>query len=122
MLVEKEKLKQRIVEYISDQFWINNKKPTFTDIYTQFQRYASKGSISNYLEELIKEKKIEKEYNGNNVFYGRPKLRLSTKTFIFFVIITPVITILSYMIFKSFEPLSFGLGAIFVSFIWRLFG
>lgn len=122
MLVEKDKLKRKMVEYISDQFWVNNKKPTFTEIYEQFQHYISKGSFSNYLGELVKEKQVVKENSGNNVFYGIPRMLLSTKVLLFFGITTPILSIFSSMVFKSLEPLYFGLGAIFVSFLWRLFG
>lgn len=122
MLVEKDRLKQKMVEYVSNQFWVNGKNPTFTEIYEQFQHYASKGSVSNYLDELVKEKKVVKENKGNNVFYGRPCIRLSTKVLIFFVIITTLLSVFSLVTFKSLEILSFGLGGIFVSFIWRLFG
>ena len=122
MLVEKDKLKQKMVEYVSNQFWVNGKNPTFTEIYSQYQHYASKGSISNYLDELVNEKKLVRENKGNNVFYGVPRMRLSTKVLVFFAIITPLLSIFSLMTFKNLEPLSFGLGCIFVSFIWRLFG
>lgn len=122
MLVEKDKLKQKMVEYISNQFWVNGRNPTFTEIYEQYQHYASKGSVSNYLDELVKEKKVVKENKGNNVFYGRPCIHLSTKVLIFFVIATPVLSIFSLITFNNLEPLSFGFGGIFVSILWRLFG
>ena len=122
MLVEKNKLKQKIVEYISNQFWVNGKNPTFTEIYEQYQHYASKGSVSNYLDELVKEKQVVKENKGNNVFYSRPRISLSTKVLIFFILITPILHVFSLMTFKNFIPLSFGFGSIFVSILWRLFG
>ena len=122
MLVEKDKLKQKMVEYVSNQFWVNGKNPTFTEIYEQYQHYASKGSVSNYLDELVKEKQVVKENKGNNVFYSRPRIFLSTKVLIFFVLATPILHILSLMTFRSLVPLSFGFGSIFVSILWRLFG
>ena len=122
MLVKKDRLKQKMVEYISNQFWLNGKNPTFTDIYSQYQHYASKGSISNYLGELVKEKRIIKDNKGNNVFYSIPRMLFSTKVLIFFSIITPILFVFSLATFKNFIPSSFGLGCIFVSFIWRFLG
>ena len=122
MLVEKDKLKQKMVDYISNQFWVKDRNPTFTEIYDQFQHYASKGSISSYLDELVVERLVVKENRGNNVFYGRPQMHLSTKVLIFFTIATPIVSIFSLMTFKNLEPLSFGFGGIFVSILWRLFG
>jgi len=122
MLVEKDKLKQKMVEYISNQFWVNDRNPTFTEIYGQFQHYASKGSISTYLDELVSEKLIMKENRGNNVFYGRPRMHIATKFIIVISLLMSFSTIFSFIVFHGFEPLIFGFGCVFTAFIWRVFG
>jgi len=122
MLVEKDKLKQKMVEYISNQFWVNDRNPTFTEIYDQFQHYASKGSISSYLDELVVERLVVKENRGNNVFYGRPRMHIATRFIIAIVLLTSLLTIFSYIFFHGFEPLIFCLGCIFTAFIWRVLG
>jgi hypothetical protein len=80
------------------------------------------GSTNNYLEELIDEKKIVKTRNGKQVFYGPPKMKLSSKIMIFFVILTFVSIFFSYNISNSFEILFFNMGAIFTCFLWRFLG
>jgi len=122
MLVEKEKIKQKIIEYISNQFWIKNTNPTFTDVYDEFKNFLSKGSTSNYLEELIQEKKIVKINQGNNVFYSPPKIHPATKYIIvLFLALTPT-SIYAYVFHESYAPIFFGFGAFFTAFLWRVFG
>lgn len=122
MLVEKDKLKAKMVEYISNQFWVNDRNPTFTEIYDQFQHYASKGSISSYLDELVKEKLITKENQGKNVFYGRPRMHIATRVIMGLILLVSLSTVFSFIVFHSFEPLIFGFGCIFTACFWRVFG
>lgn len=122
MLVDKERIKKRMVEYISDEYWIKDKKPTFTDIYNRFKIHISRGSTNNYIEELIKEKKIVKEKNGGNVYYARPSMQLSTKLIISCGLFTIVLIALI-----QFNPIFiniffFNAGVFFASFLWRVFG
>jgi len=122
MLIDKEKAKQRMVEFISNQYWLKDEKPSFSDVYNQYKNYLSMGSVNNYLEELIQEKKIQKERNGNTVRYGPPKLHLSTKFIIFTGFFTAFSTSITLFLFGDITPFYIGLGAFSTSLFWRFFG
>jgi hypothetical protein len=119
MLLEKDKLKQKMVEYISDQFWLHNKNPTFIEIYEQFKTFLSRGSVSNYLEELVSEKVVVKINKGSNVFYSKPCMHVASKVFIGFIFITIFILLFDMFTFKSFHSLFFCFGCLFTCVLWR---
>jgi len=68
MLIDKERVKQKIIEFISNQYWLSDKQPTFSDIQNEFKHLISMGSTNNYLEELIDEKRLLKLVMVNKFF------------------------------------------------------
>lgn len=81
MLLEKEKVKKKIVEFIIDSYWIKS-ITQFKDVEEKFSAppfALSKGSVANYLDELVSEHKIMKWREGSNVFYGPPKMPMPAK-------------------------------------------
>jgi hypothetical protein len=81
MLLEKEKIKKRMVEFIIDSYWMKS-ITQFKDVEEKFSAppfALSKGSVANYLDELVSEHKIMKWREGSNVFYGPPKMPMPAK-------------------------------------------
>lgn len=81
MLLDKERVKKKIVEFIIDSYWIKS-IAQFKDVEAKFSASPftlSKGSVANYLDELVSEHRIMKWREGSNVFYGPLKMSMPAK-------------------------------------------
>ena len=102
----RERIKITIIKFI-DGRWIRNKDTFQSDILAIFQKppyNLSSGTTRNYLDELIKERKISTGKRGLNRFYGPPKLPMSLK-FAGFLIIIVVVTTMFIDIFLNSEAI-----------------
>jgi len=126
LIVDKEKVKPKMAEFIINQYWMEDKPSQFKDIKEKFKAAPfclSDGSIANYLDELIAEKKIRKWRNENRVCYGPLKLHPAVKfctVVTVFCIVAGVPALVLYDIIVI-PLLFFGLGALFTCFFWRFF-
>ena len=80
----RERIKQKMIEYIEDRF-LQGKTTTLKDIKDVFMKppyNISEGSVSNYLDELIKKRKISTWKNGKTRYYGPPKIPAPIKYFL----------------------------------------
>lgn len=119
ILIDKEKSKERMREFIIDCYWTEDKPAQFKDIKEKF-RHLSDGTISNYLDEIIDEKKIRKYRNENKTYYGPPKIHPAIKFCIIITIICIVISIpLSILHHVIMPVVFFNAGVIFTSIFWR---
>lgn len=107
-----------MTEFVINSYWMNNKPPQFKDIKQKFY-YLSDGTIANYLDELISEKKIRKWRNENRTCYGPPKMHLAVKFCIIVTIICVPLVFLSFLWQPLFYLLFFDIGVIFTCFFWR---
>lgn len=86
----------------------------------------SEGSVSNYLEELVDEKKIRKVRDENSVYYCPPAMSPPVKIVIFIsifcaCIILPLFYIYNYLALPVISPLlGFYIGVILICFIWSV--
>lgn len=122
-LIGKDKVKRRMVEYIVDSYWIKDKSPQYKDIRDGFSSppfSLSEGSISNYLEELVEEKKIRKWREGNNVFYAPPKMPPPLKFTIIIAVFCFSLVVLLYIFFNyvALPIISFYIGVLLTCFVW----
>lgn len=81
MLLEKEKVKKKMCEFIIDSYWIKS-IAQFKDVEGKFSAppiSLSRGSVANYLDELVSEHKIMKWREGSSVFYGPLKMLMPAK-------------------------------------------
>lgn len=126
MIIDKERVKPKMAEFIINQYWMRDKPAQFKDIKEKFQTAPYKlsdGSLVNYLDELIAEKKIRKWRNESRVCYGPSKLHLAVRFCIavnIFCVVASVPALILYNIIVI--PLVFfGLGVLFTCFFWRFF-
>jgi len=87
-----------MVDFITDSYWLDDQYVQYKDIKEKFVGFISEGTISNYLDELVENKKLYRIREGKSVFYGPPRM-----SFIFvFGLITTIpclaLTILLYTI------------------------
>jgi len=91
ILDKKLEIKNKMEDYILNFYWLRGEYIRFKDIKKKFHPYCSEGSIANYLQELQDEKRIYK-WNKNNIqYYGSPKKHVTTKYFIVFTLLFPVL-------------------------------
>lgn len=114
-----------MVEFIINQYWMDDKPSQFKDIKEKFQAppfKLSDGSIVNYLDELITEKKIRKWRNENKTYYGPLRMHLAVKLCIIVTMICMTATFLLliwYPTALAFSLLFFNAGVLFTCFFWR---
>ena len=122
MIIDKERVKPKMAEFIINQYWMEDKPTQFKDIKEKFQATPytlSDGSLVNYLDELISEKKIRKWRNENRAYYGPLKLHLAVKLCIIVTIGCVMATIfLSFVWQPVFHLLFFVAGVFFTCFFW----
>jgi hypothetical protein len=124
MIYDKEKIKKRMIEFTSNYFWKHDQYPRFKDFQESFGKNVfldlSDGSISNYLKELIFEKRLQKKYDGITTYYILPKKHVTTKFIIVFsssiIMFLALLVIINISFF--FYLVSFYLGGLFVWFSW----
>lgn len=121
MLIDKKKAKEKMEEFIVDCYWTKSTPSQFTDVYEKFSAVLSKGSVANYLDELLSEKRIRKWRNGNMVFYGPPKMHLAVKLCIIVTLICLPLVFLSFIWQPLFYLLFFDAGVLFTGFFWWFF-
>lgn len=135
MLLEKEKVKKKIVEFIIDSYWIKS-ITQFKDVEEKFSAppfALSKGSVANYLDELVTEHKIMKWREGINVFYGPPKMPMPAKisiavtvsclvawTVLFLTSIKALLSISNFLSIWNivFLLAGFNVGVVIICFSW----
>lgn len=121
MIFNKEKVKTRMVEFTSDFYWNYGKKPRFKD-YEDYFKNLSVGTVNNYLKELCNEKKIQKFYDGNTLYYSLPKKHVTTKYFLISsVAFLLVLVTIAPFLFIVDELISFYAGCMFTLGFWRFF-
>lgn len=109
-------------EFIVDCYWTKNTPSQFTDVYDKFSTTLSKGSVVNYLDELLSEKRIRKWRNGNMVFYGPPKMHPAFKLCIVVTIVCVALDILLLITNNTVLPvITFHIGVLFTGFFWWFF-
>lgn len=118
ILIEKEKAKKKLEEFVIAGYWTKSKPIQFKDITEKFC-HLSDGTIVNYLDELITEKKIRKWRNENRTYYAPPKMHLAVKLCIIVTIICLPATFLSFIWQPFFYLLFFNVGVLFTCFFWR---
>lgn len=121
ILIDKEQTKHKMVEFIINQYWMDDKPPQFKDIKEKFYQ-LSDGTTSNYLDELITEKKIQKWRNENKTYYGPPKIHPAVKFCVIVTMICMIATFLLLILYPTvlaFSFLFFDAGVIFTCFFWR---
>lgn len=135
MLFEKEKVKKKMYEFIIDSYWMKS-ITQFKDVEEKFSAppfTLSKGSVANYLDELVSEHKIMKWREGSNVFYGPPKMptpaKISIATTVSCLVawtvlfLTSTKSLLSMSTFLSiwnivFLLLGFNVGVVILCVLW----
>jgi len=135
MLLEKEKIKKRMVEFIIDSYWMKS-ITQFKDVEEKFSAppfTLSKGSVANYLDELVAEHKIMKWREGSNVFYGPPKmptpLKISIATTVSCLVAWTILFLTSTKSLSSmnaflsiwnivFLLLGFNVGVVIICILW----
>lgn len=121
MIYDKEKVKQKMIEFTSDFYWENGINPRFKDYHEKFNN-LSVGTINNYLKELCNQKKIQKQYNKNNFYYELPKKHVTTKYFFILTVgfILFLVTI-APLLFLVKETVCFYIGNVVTLVFWRFF-
>jgi len=121
ILDKKLEIKNKMEDYILNFYWLRGEYIRFKDIKKKFHPYCSEGSIANYLQELQDEKRIYK-WNKNNIqYYGSPKKHVTTKYFIVFTLLFPVLAVPLAIFFNMFfYALSFYLGGIITVVFWHI--
>ena len=76
----KEIIKKKIKQFVEER-WLQGKKTTLQDIQNAFQKpyNLSEGTVRNYLNELVNDRKLSTYYKGGRRFYAPPKIPLSIK-------------------------------------------
>lgn len=119
--MKKDKVKQRMVDFITDSYWINDKYVQYKDIKEKFVGYISEGTISNYLDELVENKKLYRMRNGKSVFYGPPRMSFSLAFGLLISIPCLSLTILFYIIQNLnivLLMIGFEIGIVFTSVVF----
>ena len=136
MLLEKEKVKKKMYEFIIDSYWMKS-ITQFKDVEEKFSAppfTLSKGSVANYLDELVSEHKIMKWREGSNVFYSPPKMPMPAKitiattvsclvawTVLFLTSTKSLLSITNFLSIWNIVFLLFGfnIGVVIICFLWN---
>jgi hypothetical protein len=114
-----------MIEFIRDTYWIKNNSAQYKDIRDRFSLkpfLLSEGSVSNYIEELVDEKKIRKVRDGNNVYYCPPKMSAPLKLILVISIICGGISLPLFAFYNIIllYVVGFYFGVLFACFIWLI--
>lgn len=110
-------------EFIVNNYWLKDSPTQYREIRDRFTPHISEGTINNYLNELIAEKKIHKIYQGKSVYYAPPKMSVSVKFISGMTAFVGFFTFMVYILYGELSQLLIGflIGTLFVGFIWNSF-
>lgn len=98
----REQTKRKIKEFVEER-WLQGKKTTLQDIRNVFQKppyNLSEGTVRNYLNELVDNRKLSTYYKNGRRYYAPPKFPLSIK----FGIAVAVAIIVCGVVIDIFAP------------------
>ena len=138
MLFDKEKVKKKMSEFIIDSYWLKTPMQ-FKDIKNKFCAppiSLSSGTVVNYLNELVDERKIIKWREESNTFYGPMKMSFTLKILFSVILISMFLLVISSTLTVYYNDsiitkvisdirfifciVGFDMGAGFVCFLWFL--
>jgi len=108
----REQTKRKIKEFVEAR-WLQGKKTTLQDIRNVFQKppyNLSEGTVRNYLNELVDNRKLSTYYKNGRRYYAPPKFPLSIK----FGIAVAVAIILCGVVVDIFVPSEYILKYVYL--------
>lgn len=112
-----------MVEFISENYWLRDNPSQYKDVRERFSAspfLLSDGSIANYLDELVEEKKIRNWREGNLSFYCPPKMALALKFVIAMTVFCFSLIVSLYFVsnYIALSIIGFYVGVLITSFLW----